>query len=74
MTSDSVADRRGTTIYILIFQVFLFIARERECIASVISDAPILSCDLQARLLMGNFIVNKDSVYKTHDELWDGEI
>jgi len=28
----------------------------------------------QARLLMGNFIVNKDSVYKTHDELWDGEI
>jgi len=28
----------------------------------------------QTRLLVGNFIVNKDSVYKTHDELWDGEI
>ncbi|XP_047058710.1 aldo-keto reductase family 4 member C10-like [Lolium rigidum] len=28
----------------------------------------------QTRLLMGNFIVNKDSIYKTHEELWDGEI
>jgi hypothetical protein len=34
----------------------------------------ILVCDLQARLLKGNFIVNPQSVYKTHEELWDGEL
>jgi alcohol dehydrogenase (NADP+) len=34
----------------------------------------ILFCDFQARLLRGNFIVNPTSVYKTHEELWDGEI
>lgn len=28
----------------------------------------------QARLLRGNFAVNPQSVYKTHEELWDGEI
>lgn len=28
----------------------------------------------QTRLHMGNIVVNKDSIYKTHDELWDGEI
>ncbi|CAL4973146.1 unnamed protein product [Urochloa decumbens] len=28
----------------------------------------------QARLLRGNFIVNPQSVYKTHEELWDGEL
>nr|6KBL_A Chain A, Aldo-keto reductase [Oryza sativa Indica Group] len=28
----------------------------------------------QVRLLRGNFIVNPQSVYKTHEELWDGEI
>ncbi|XP_051226703.1 aldo-keto reductase family 4 member C10 [Lolium perenne] len=28
----------------------------------------------QTRLQMGKFIVNKDSVYKTLEELWDGEI
>ncbi|TVU36522.1 hypothetical protein EJB05_18459 [Eragrostis curvula] len=28
----------------------------------------------QARLLRGNFIVNPQSIYKTHEELWDGEI
>ncbi|CAM0883562.1 unnamed protein product [Alopecurus aequalis] len=27
----------------------------------------------QTRLLVGNFAVNKDSVYKTHEELWDGD-
>lgn len=34
----------------------------------------ILFRDLQARLLRGNFIVNPESVYKTHEELWDGEL
>jgi hypothetical protein len=34
----------------------------------------ILICDLQARLLKGNFIVNPKCVYKTHEELWDGEL
>ncbi|CAO2196960.1 unnamed protein product, partial [Urochloa humidicola] len=28
----------------------------------------------QTRLLRGNFIVNPQSVYKTHEDLWDGEI
>ncbi|KAM0906474.1 hypothetical protein ACQ4PT_016731 [Festuca glaucescens] len=28
----------------------------------------------QTRLQMGNVVVNKDSVYKTLEELWDGEI
>uniref|UniRef100_A0A453DTR8 NADP-dependent oxidoreductase domain-containing protein n=1 Tax=Aegilops tauschii subsp. strangulata TaxID=200361 RepID=A0A453DTR8_AEGTS len=28
----------------------------------------------EARLLRGNFAVNPQSVYKTHEELWDGEI
>ncbi|PWZ11183.1 Aldo-keto reductase family 4 member C10 [Zea mays] len=28
----------------------------------------------QDRLLRGNFIVNPESVYKTHEELWDGEL
>ncbi|TVU36542.1 hypothetical protein EJB05_18479, partial [Eragrostis curvula] len=28
----------------------------------------------QVRLLTGNFAVNPHSVYKTHEELWDGEI
>ncbi|KAG8078475.1 hypothetical protein GUJ93_ZPchr0007g3822 [Zizania palustris] len=28
----------------------------------------------QVRLLRGNFVVNSHSVYKTHEELWDGEI
>ncbi|GJM92575.1 hypothetical protein PR202_ga09055 [Eleusine coracana subsp. coracana] len=28
----------------------------------------------QARLLRANFIVNPESVYKTHEDLWDGEI
>ncbi|KAG2601922.1 hypothetical protein PVAP13_5KG626400 [Panicum virgatum] len=28
----------------------------------------------QTRLLRGNFIVNPQSVYKTHEELWDGEL
>jgi hypothetical protein len=34
----------------------------------------ICLCDVQTRLQMGKFIVNKDSVYKTLEELWDGEI
>ncbi|TVU36540.1 hypothetical protein EJB05_18477, partial [Eragrostis curvula] len=28
----------------------------------------------QVRLLTGNFAVNPHSVYKTHEDLWDGEI
>uniref|UniRef100_A0A0A9D7J4 NADP-dependent oxidoreductase domain-containing protein n=1 Tax=Arundo donax TaxID=35708 RepID=A0A0A9D7J4_ARUDO len=28
----------------------------------------------QVRLQRGNFAVNPQSVYKTHDELWDGDI
>ncbi|KAF8717000.1 hypothetical protein HU200_026108 [Digitaria exilis] len=28
----------------------------------------------QVRLLRGNFVVNPQSVYKTHEDLWDGEI
>ncbi|TVU36525.1 hypothetical protein EJB05_18462 [Eragrostis curvula] len=28
----------------------------------------------QARLVRGNFIVNPQSIYKTHEELWDGEV
>jgi hypothetical protein len=34
----------------------------------------VLLCDLQTRLLRGNFVVNPQSVYKTHEELWDGEL
>jgi hypothetical protein len=30
--------------------------------------------DVQVRLLRGDVIVNPHSVYKTHEELWDGEI
>ena len=48
-----------------------------ECSALVISDMPCFVfcfCDVRTRLLLGNFIVNKDSVYKTHEGLWDGEI
>ncbi|XBJ13714.1 hypothetical protein VPH35_005843 [Triticum aestivum] len=28
----------------------------------------------QARLLRGDFMINPHSVYKTHEEFWDGEI
>jgi hypothetical protein len=30
--------------------------------------------DLQVRLVRGDFTVNPKSVYKTLEELWDGEI
>jgi hypothetical protein len=38
------------------------------------SDLTTLFCGLQVRLVRGDFTVNPQSVYKTHEELWDGEI
>ena len=43
------------------------------CQLFLTTDVPCFR-DVQTRLLMGNFIVNKDSVYKTVEELWDGEV
>lgn len=59
-----------------IYLVIIYFLREFSffIVQTLQSDLTALFCVHQVRLVRGDFTVNPRSVYKTHEELWDGEI